>query len=489
MLSHRVRESLVGLCSLSVTTALAVGLAACGGSTAAQSQDDSGAAAVDGSAVDTGIAVEDSGATRDASGSRDAGADAGADADAAGNDAAVAYPAFALDVPTIQNNGEAVLSAPVFVTVTWAGDANATTFNTFGDQIGPSDYWKTINSEYGVGASTSGPTNHVSISTEGGFPATLSDSDVDNLVAQNVANGTWPAPTRNTVYVVYLPKSTTFTFGGLDAGGVDACQTGVGGYHTQTTAGANQVAYAVVPQCPSFQLNDIILSASHEMNEAATDPYPNSQNNGYQGFNDLSWEFFNFFQDELGDACEMYSWAAVTTTEPNFAYNVQRQWSNKASLAGHEPCVPALAEPMYNTTFLHQGDAGVSTQLDTITANLSPMGQGYPSSVPGRGFKVALNQSVTFPIGLYSDQPTSAPWTLDVWGATNPIGQDQNGNPINNGTATVTFSKSTGQNGDIVDVTVTPTAYSTLNVTLVTIRSVLPGATAHHYLPILIAPN
>ena len=63
------------------------------------------------------------------------------------------------------------------------------------------------------------------------------------------------------------------------------------------------------------------------------------------------------------------------------------------------------------------------------------------------------------------------------------------GNNINNGTATVTLDKTSGVNGDIANVTVTPTAYSSLGVIFFYVRAVPPTGQVHGYLPVLISQN
>ena len=380
------------------------------------------------------------------------------------------YPAFAVNVAQVSDNGGAVLAAPQIVTVTWSTDPDVTTWNAFGDTLGASTYWGAINSEYGVGAATSGDTNHVSITTAP--PSSFSDSDLDTFVSAHVGVD-WPASTVNTIYAVYIPPGT-----GLTLGGQDACAEGVGGYHDETQDN-NHFVYAIMPHCSMFQTADIELAASHEFNEAATDPHPETAL-AYEGFdqNHLSFEFFNQFQDELGDACE--SFIEATDAVDFTPYTVQRQWSNKSAAAGSHWCVPALDEPFYNTTFLPE------TTLDTISANLSSLGAG---SVQSQGIKVALNESRTFPIGYFSDMATSGPFALDVQGLDFPIAQDMNGNDIANGAATVSIDTTSGVNGDIAYVTVTPTSFSTFGVVFFYIRAQLPGATQHHYLPVLISQN
>jgi hypothetical protein len=310
----------------------------------------------------------------------------------------------------------------------------------------------------------------------------MSDQDLDSLVSQH-AGVDWPKATDNTLYAVYLAPTTTLYFGGApDAGGQDVCAQGVGGYHSTTQSG--NYVYAIMPQCMGFQAGDIELSATHEFNEAATDPHIGA----WQGFdqNHLAFEFFNQFQDELGDACELF--AEATDTTDFTPYTAQRQWSNKSAAAGSHWCLPALHEPFYNTTFLLGEPASIpATQLDDISVNLSALGAG---NVKTKGFKVPLKTSRTFPIGLFSDMDTGGPFTLDVqWPPMNVLLQDMSGNNITNGTATVTLDKTSGVNGEIANVTVTPTAYSSIGVTFFYIRAVLPNATQHHYLPVLLSQN
>lgn len=476
-----------GMLGLSI---LAAAYVACGGSTNATSND-GGAQASDDSGIRLGgddgggpVMAQDagSGPTSDAAQAHDAASDVGGPS--------TTYPAFKVDVAQVQNLGGSVLAAPVIVTITWASDPNAETWNALGDSIGASSYWHTINSEYGVGAATSGASNHVSITTAA--PSEMADSDLDSFVSAH-AGVDWPAPTTNTIYAVYMDPTTTLYLGGPpDAGGQDGCAQGVGGYHTQTQDSKGLV-YAIMPHCSMFQAADIELGATHELNEASTDPRFTPP--AYITFdqNHLAFEFFNSFQDELGDACESF---VESTDAVDFSpYTVQRQWSNKSAAAGSHWCVPALAEPFYNTTFLIGEPAGIpTTQLDTITADLSSLQNGFGMTT-SKGFKMALNTTRTFPIGYFSDQDTKGPFTLDVQWPTDPqtganiIAVDGNGNPITNGTATVTIDKTSGVNGDIANVTITPTAYSSLGLTFFYIRSVLPNSQQHHYLPILISQN
>jgi hypothetical protein len=443
---------------------LAAALAACGGSPPTFSTQDGGLVKeIEDMDLDSGARPE---------------MEAGAPPDARGGGApSTTYPAFKVDAPQIVNSGGPILAAPVIVTVTWSIDPDAATWNALDDDIGSSAYWHAINSEYGVGPASSGAENHVTLTT---MPSgKMDDSDLQSLLAKH-AGVDWPKPTPNTVYTFYLPPATTLY---LDQS--DACRQGTGGYHS-ATRGNPAIPYAVLPHCATFKTEDIEYAAAHELNEAATDPYPvdafawNGVDSSHLGF-----AFLNSFQLELGDACEFF---ADSTDAVDFKpYTVQRQWSNKSAAAGSHWCVPALDEPFYNTTFLQDGaDGGPTTQFDQLAVDLSSLGVST-GTVRVAGFKVRLAEPRTFPIGYFSDRATPGPISLDVaWPSKRTLATDRKGRTIQNGAATVTIDKDSGLNGEIANVTVTPTAYGTLGVTMFVIRAGLAGSKRHHYLPILL---
>jgi hypothetical protein len=221
-----------------------------------------------------------------------------------------------------------------------------------------------------------------------------------------------------------------------------------------------------------------LVVASHEINETATDPF-RSVRMAYAGFDadHLAYEFLNSFQDELGDVCEATS--DYMTRERSFTYPVQRQWSNISAREGHDPCVPVLADPYYDVTVL-------PNQQDAIHI---PPNAAFPDNGPYRskGFKVALHTTRTFRVGYFSDAPTSGPWSLKAIVDLNTPLTDPNGNQIPNGTATVSIDRTSGSNGDIANVTVTPLAWSPLGVVYIDLRSSLPGSQTIHHHPILVS--
>ena len=369
------------------------------------------------------------------------------------------YPAFAPAMGRLANNGGSVLYNPVIVTVTWGGDPKVDELEALGDQLGTSPYWKATTSEYGTLGATSGEANHVRLPDAP--PASMSDSELQAFVVANVASGTFPTPaTGEPIYILHLQKATQLL---LD--GKSACSQGVGGYHDSTTAGGKNVAYAIVPRCGSG-FESVTVSASHELAEAATDPYPRTRP-AWTGFHidDLAWEFFQQFQSENGDACEFYRDSDLSPgVESGLAVTVQRSWSNKSALAGHDPCVPAFANTVFfNTTPI---------DLEDIDVDLSALG-GHV--VTTKGYQVPVGATRTIPLGLYSDGPIGA-WTIKA--VTGGIaGGAKSGVDLE-------LDTESGQNGQKAYLTVTVNTAGRTGSELITIVSTRGGAS--HYMPILI---
>lgn len=440
----------------------------CGGSVAG----DGGGATHPGSGSDAGggsetsTPPEDSGTGGDATPIDDAAAvDTGPDHGAP----STTYPAFPPAYGLLANNGGTVLSAPVIVTVTWPGDDEADQLEAFGDAIGTTDYWKQVNAEFGAGPATSGATHHVRL-TEAPL-ATMSDTDIDAFVSDHATNHTkygWPAPTNQTIYILYLAKGTSLTFRGGDA-----CSAGIGGYHQSTMAGATEVAYAVIPPCNFFGggtlLNDRTSTASHELTEAATDPHPGGDA-AWVGFeNDsLAWDYFQQFQSENADSCEFYRDSFYRDTEGSaFSYEVQRSWSNASAKAGHNPCVPAPSGAYFGVTPL---------ELQDIYVNLS--GFGGSSKQKTRGIHVAVGETRTFAVGFFSDAATSGPWNIRLSEGNPLLG------PPKTKRLTTSIDMTSGQNGQKAYVTLTVNTAGTTKAELITLTSTL--GTVSHYMPILI---
>lgn len=372
------------------------------------------------------------------------------------------YPAFTPATGQIQTHGGPVLAHPVIITVTWPNDPQATDFEAFGDTVGAGAYWKALTSEYGAAAAVSGAANHLRLTDPA--PASITDSALAKYISDSLsAPGTvWPIPaTGDPVYVLYLPSTTTLTLQGADV-----CTTDVGGYHASVNVNGKPVAYAIIPRCGNVPLEDSTLTASHELDEATTDPYPNGAS-AYRGFReeDLAWQQFLQNQDEVGDACEFYDNSVLSPADSTSSvpgYTVQRQWSNASGAAGHDPCVPEFkGEVYFNVAPIGMEDIQVAVQNSLTTA---------------KGFKIPAGTKRQIPLGFYSEGPTE-PWTIKAVNGT--LAGGAAGDDI-----TMSLDVTSGQNGQKAYLTVAVKTASPSNSELVTIVSKRGGMTT--YMPFLI---
>lgn len=437
---------------------VASAFAACGGSTT------SSPAAP---AADAGTTVAEGGS----GGGDDAAPDAAAEAAPPPLDHGTpssTYPAFKVDLPQLNKNDGMIFDAPVVVSVTWETDPNAAQIDAFTDQIGTSDYWKAIVSEYGIGVATSGGHVHIPVDATHPLPTTMSDDEVSQLIDDSANAPTtsgWPAPTPQTIYMVYAHPDIAMT-----SGGVDAC-TVYAGFHDQTNS---NYAFALSLPCTAHHgtFADLTVTGSHELGEAATDPSPGG---GYIGFDtaNVAWSMFQHGATENGDACEYYNDANDTEKAP-FAFVVQRLWSNAAAAAGKNPCVPATPGPFFGVT---------PTALEDVSYT------GRQGAIMTKGINIPVGTTKTFPVGFFSEAALTGPMTAVVHEAFTP-----NANGATAPHLTVSIDKTTGLNGEIAYVSVTVNkAGVTLDgrnytkANFVTVLSSYNGTT--HYMPILITNN
>jgi hypothetical protein len=318
----------------------------------------------------------------------------------------IPYPAPRPNYPRVTNSGGGVLNNFTVVPIVYANDALQSQIEQFFQELAPSSYWTAVTKEYGAGAFTIEKT----IVVTDPAPSLIDDADIGKwLVAR--ADGTvmgFPPANGQTLYALFYPSTTTITLQGSKS-----CSS-FGAYHSDTAlADSTKIPYAVMPRCP----------------EAATDPYPMSQP-AYQfvDYDHVIWGLRG--GGEVGDLCALYYNTSYGRLVGNFV--VQRSWSNAAMKAGHDPCVPATADPYFNAV----PDLG-----ETVTMNFG--GQ----SIKTKGAKIPLNTSKTIDVMLYSDAPKEA-WTVSA----SDRSSSQGGQPY----LTFAWDKTTGKNGDILHLTITP---------------------------------
>lgn len=419
-----------------------------------------------------------SGKGRHAAPTKDAGLDAPpADAtpfeggpDALPESSAPFAPAPHDPAPQVVSAGGPVLQHPVVVPVFFPNDSDQPAIEQFLASLPKSSYWGDTTSEYGVGPVSVAP----SIVTTLTLPATASGSDVDQLVSQLVSQanapdagsgGTGgassdggvpdgaagdsgvpdgaggasgdsggdaaapaPPPIADAIYVLFLPASVT-----IDDAGLGQSCVNFGGYHAETysaVVGAD-AAYAVIPRCPTqgslSGMDALTVATSHELVEAATDPHPFG-NPAYDRLDHAHAVWAYFPNSELGDMCdqEPQNYAPLVGNDL-----VQLIWSNTAAAAGHDPCVPNNTPAYFNA---------VPDQPD----NLVIMQGGLSTNT--RGVKIAVGQTRTIDVHLFSDAPRG-PWLVQAQEADSNMGGPS--------TLSLSVNPSFGNNGDILKLTIT----------------------------------
>lgn len=366
------------------------------------------------------------------------------------------YPAFSVDAPQVTNLGGPVLATPKITPVFFPGFDYATQLADFASKIGASAYWAALN-EYGVGPLASN--TPITLTSADAAPASITDGDIKAWLTARF-DGTHPefgsAPDPNVVYTLFYPPTTTIylTSGPVGDGGTGfsskSCSS-FGGYHDDVIINGQMIAYAVLPECPSFgsltQQDAVTAAASHELSEAATDPYPTDATAyGQVDLDHIGWEFF-LGGGEVGDMCAQFGTSYYTPTD--LPYVVQRNWSNASAKAGHDPCQPSDGKAYFNTAPIFP---------DKVTTR---------GGVQTRGVLVPVGQSKTIPLDLFSDGPTTGAWQVSAEvrtrGGAAPI--------------TATFDTTSGQNGDKLNLTLTSTAAvsSTSHTATLVVTSQLGG--------------
>jgi hypothetical protein len=352
------------------------------------------------------------------------------------------YPAAHPPMPQVVSGGGPVVVAPNFIPVTFPSDPYQTQIVAFTMGIGASTYWSTIVSQYGVEPATMG--TPVILTTENeppGTGGTISDGDIQTWLQQAIESGPLMSTnSSNTVYALYFPSGTTIT---LQQGGqtVTSCES-FGGYHNSTTDPTTEanITYAVIPRCGSFEtgggqmltgFDAVSGPASHEYLEAVTDPEPETNTPAYvqPDLNDIIWQFI-VGGGEIGDMCAQNPGAFYTPSD--LAFVVQRAWSNSAAAASHDPCEPELPGEVYFNS--------VGVLPNTL---IDVGGESFNTNA----VSVNVGSSVTVPVDLYSDGPTSGPWTVQALDA-----QTLEGGPA---ALSFTWDSTSGQNGQTLHLTIT----------------------------------
>ena len=231
-------------------------------------------------------------------------------------------------------HGGPVLENVELVPVYFGDDPLRAELEAFNSWIVSSDYWKTIGADYGVL-----PGKHLPAVDFSRAPASpISDVQIGSWLDAQIANGSLPKPTEQTLFALFYPAGTTITHDGYASCSVFA------GLHLSTSVAnavfTGEVSFVIIPRC-SFEAGDELMIAtdvaSHEYIEAATSPFASSDPawflDGKEGQALEAWQMLNGLH--VADLCENQSYHEVE------GFVVQDSWSNSAAQAGNNPCQPS----------------------------------------------------------------------------------------------------------------------------------------------------
>ena len=330
------------------------------------------------------------------------------------------------NAPQLVAVGGATLAHPRIQPIFFANDATMqASIEDFLMQLATSSYWTTTTSEYGVGAPTILPTI---VTTES--PPTTEVALSAFMKARFGSSGFPTTADPDTIYSLFLPNGTVLT--GPDG---QSCHA-YGAFHDELTGTHGEpIVYALMPRCgQANQLESLTVSFSHELIEAVTDPRVASA----PAFADADPEHYVWAFTpgaETGDYCEYVDNGQRLVGN----YMVQRSWSNAASMAGHDPCVPAPTTPFVAAAPVFPDDL-------SLTGNYGPRAT--------KGIAVKQGESKTIDVVVFSDAPTTTDLTVAAYDLATIFG---------GGTAQLTFAldKTTAHNGDTLKLTITRTANGT----------------------------
>ncbi len=364
------------------------------------------------------------------------------------------YPAIHPPLPTVVSNpGAPVATTLRFMAITFSNDDSTTVaaIDDFVSSVGLQPYWGLATGEYGVGTPTVASPVHLAETATG----TIDDMAIESWLTTKLTTTGSPlgTPDSSTLYLIFYPSAATIT-----EGGGTQC-TAFGGYHYEISVNGAPVMYAVLPRCTTCgpgasPIDSLTGATSHEMIEAATDPFPVS-NPAYAGPDQSYAVWTMLLYGEVGDMCVFDPAAFYTPSTYN--HMVQRTWSNVAAAKGADPCVPAL--PNENFFF------AVPDLRDPVHYNMPSFGISGTTA----GLKVPIGQSKQLKVYVYSQGPTQ------------PITVFAQGYP-SSGTLTITPASATGVNGDVLTFNVTHNSDDATYGGAPFVVGVQLGSTDHYYL-------
>jgi hypothetical protein len=228
--------------------------------------------------------------------------------------------------PLVPYGNGGVIASPNLVFMTYADDPNQSDLEKYGVWIADGGYLPLVAEQYGVG---NGTVQFVSLTDEPPTSLSILDNPFPAYLDNHFSSDpNMPPYAPNNLYVLMLP-----------ADWADAslfCEFSAGFHMYYSSNAGNTPLYAVIANCNSEPVTSIEAVISHEIVEAATDPFT------------TGWVFGSptepwfYLSGELADMCESNS--IVYSSGPFIG---QLIWSNEAAADGGIPCQPWPASRTY----------------------------------------------------------------------------------------------------------------------------------------------
>ena len=297
-------------------------------------------------------------------------------------------------------HGGRVLSDAWLVTLAFADVPEVERLSSLCDAMPDSGWLAAVGAGYGVGIR-----GHSHFTVPGVAPAALDDADVSVLIDQGIDAGWWPAAPGDggtlLWMVLYPPATIPRTLGYW------------GEHYEDIRPGSKRVLGWVAPHADGG-VGPYEKTLSHEVIEALTDPYvfttPGWRTTGQRTIDLMPGGGFN--GGENADLC----WGTPDVLEG--ASRVTRSWSNVASEAGRDPCVPTEPnEPPWATVWGPTMPVILSAG-QRVELTLQPVsGDGVISwpvaVVPWGGLPSAIEVTLAGPVatrGVPLSATVEAPW-------------------------------------------------------------------------------
>jgi hypothetical protein len=222
----------------------------------------------------------------------------------------------------------------------------------FGDWVMQSSWLAQVGADYGVGLG-----QHVHVVLQEPAPTRMLTPDDQKRILDGIASGELPSdpaqPNDDLYMFVFSPETTTDIAPELGCGASNGKSTGA--WHDAIDDARGRIAYAVIPTCAAESFDAITVSMTHELIEAATDPFPMTDP-AYQ--TPITDPFYSLA--EVGDRCELGSSALVE------GHSVARVYSSSHETGHGWACLPTPSAPYFRIGPEKNGEIAVKPGDEAI---------------------------------------------------------------------------------------------------------------------------